>query len=162
MEIVLGMPFLALSNADVEFTGLEKLIWRSYIIVEALPTTDWVELIDKREFAKAVLDENSETFVIYVVTLEAETSIYSSQIAEIAALQWNKAPTEIPVKYSDYADIFSSDLAMELPENTRMNEHIIKLIDGKQPPYRPIHAFSPVELETLKAYIETHHKTGFI
>ncbi len=51
---------------------------------------------------------------------------------------------------------------MELPENTGMNEHAIELIDGKQPLYGPIYALSPVELETLKAYIETHLKTGFI
>ncbi len=43
-----------------------------------------------------------------------------------------------------------------------MNEHTIKLIEGKQPPYRPIYALSPVELETLKTYIETHLKTEFI
>ncbi len=51
---------------------------------------------------------------------------------------------------------------MELPENTGMNEHAIKLIDGKQPPYGPIYALSPVELETLKTYIKTHLKTVFI
>ncbi len=51
---------------------------------------------------------------------------------------------------------------MELPENTGMNEHAIKLIEGKQPPYGPIYTLSPVELEMLKTYIETHLKTGFI
>ena len=66
MEIVLGMPFLALGNTDVEFTGLEKLTWRSYTAAEALSTTNWVEFIDKKEFAKTALDKNSETFVIYV------------------------------------------------------------------------------------------------
>ena len=34
--------------------------------------------------------------------------------------------------------------------------------DGKQPPYRKIYSLEPVELETLKTYIETHLKTGFI
>ncbi len=43
-----------------------------------------------------------------------------------------------------------------------MNEHAIELIEGKQPSYRLIYAPSPVELETLKTYIETHLKTGFI
>ncbi len=43
-----------------------------------------------------------------------------------------------------------------------MNEHTIKLIDGKQPPYKPIYTFNLVKLETLKAYIETHLKIGFI
>ncbi len=51
---------------------------------------------------------------------------------------------------------------MELLENTGMNEHAIELIEGKQPSYKPIYALSSVELETLKAYIETHLKTGFI
>ena len=51
---------------------------------------------------------------------------------------------------------------MELPENISMNEHAIELIDRKQPPYGPIHAPSLVELETLKTYIETSLKTGFI
>ena len=162
MEIVLRMPFLAFNNADVEFTGLEKLTWRSYITAKALPTTNWVELIDKKEFAKAELDENSETFVVHVAMLEAETSIHLSRPAQIAALQWDKASIEIPVKYSDYADVFSSDLAMELPENIGINKHAIKLTDGKQPPYEPIYAFSLVELETLKAYIKTYFKTGFI
>ena len=44
---------------------------------------------------------------------------------------------------------------MELPENTSMNEYAIELIEGKQLPYGPIYALSPVELETLKTYIET-------
>ena len=44
----------------------------------------------------------------------------------------------------------------------QMNEHAIELIDGKQLPYELIYTLSPVELETLKAYIETHLKTGFI
>lgn len=43
-----------------------------------------------------------------------------------------------------------------------MNEHAIKLVEGKQPPYRSTYSLSLVELETLKAYIETHIKTGFI
>ncbi len=51
---------------------------------------------------------------------------------------------------------------MELPENTGMNEHAIELVEGKQPPYGPIYAFSLVELETLKIYIKTHLKTEFI
>ncbi len=36
MKVVLGMPFLALSNADIQF-GAERLTWRSYTAAEALP-----------------------------------------------------------------------------------------------------------------------------
>lgn len=57
MEVVLGLPFLALSKADIQFdTGSPT--WRTYIAAEALPIARQVELIDKREFAEAALDKN--------------------------------------------------------------------------------------------------------
>ena len=68
--MVLGIPFLTLSNADIQFAAKE-LTWRSYTAAEALPTTKRVEFIDKKEFAKAALDEESETFVVHVAALEA-------------------------------------------------------------------------------------------
>ena len=49
-EVVLGMPFLTLSNADVDFPSRD-LRWRTYTTEEALPTTRRVELVDKKEFA---------------------------------------------------------------------------------------------------------------
>ncbi len=51
---------------------------------------------------------------------------------------------------------------MELLVNIGLTEHAIELIKGKQPPYRLIYALSPLELEILKTYIETHLKTGII
>ena len=38
-EVVLGMPFLKISNADVAF-GERTLTWKSYTTKEALPTTE--------------------------------------------------------------------------------------------------------------------------
>ncbi len=51
---------------------------------------------------------------------------------------------------------------MELPENTDLKKHAIDLGEGKQPPYKAIYALTLVKLETLKAYIKTHLKTGSI
>lgn len=56
MKVVLGMPFLTLSNADIQFAERE-LAWRTYTAAEALPTTRRVEIIDK-EFAAAALNED--------------------------------------------------------------------------------------------------------
>ena len=81
------MSFLALDNTDIEFTELNKLIWKFYIAAEALLTTNWVKLINEREFAKAAQHKNSEIFVVYVVALEAKELIHSSQTAQIADLQ---------------------------------------------------------------------------
>ncbi len=85
MEVVLGMPSQSLKNADVKFAELQKLIWRSYTAAEALPTTSRVELVDKKEFAKAALDRNSETFVVYVTALELPTAmpIHPSRTSQV-------------------------------------------------------------------------------
>ncbi len=107
---------------------------------------------------------------MHVAALEIPTAmpIYPSRALQVlddptlAALQWDKTPTKILTKYSDYVEVFSSDLVMELTEKTRMNKHAIKLIEEKQLPYGIIYALSLIELETLKTYIKTYLKTGFI
>ena len=43
-----------------------------------------------------------------------------------------------------------------------MNEHAIKLEEGKQPPFGPIYSLGPVELDTLKTYIKTNLAKGVI
>ena len=89
-------------------------------------------LIGEHKFAKAALDENSETFVVHVAALESPaTAVNPSRAALIAAMQQDKAPTEIPLEYSDYSDVFSFDLAMELLENTGINKNAIELVRGK-------------------------------
>ena len=111
------------------------------------------------------LDEKFEIFVVYVAALEAPLAgmaIHPSQEAQISALIQDEASTKVPSKYADYADVFSFDLTMELPENIGINKHTIELQDGKQPPYGPIYNLRPVELETLKIYIKIHLKTRFI
>lgn len=75
IEMILKMPFLFLNNADIKFAELRKLSWRLYIAAEALPTINWVELINKKEFTKVALNENPETFVVYIAALEVLTTI---------------------------------------------------------------------------------------
>ena len=72
LEVVLEMPFLTLSKADVRFAE-QELVWRTYMVAEALPTTRRVEIIDKREFAAAVLNADDKTFVVHVAALAEPT-----------------------------------------------------------------------------------------
>lgn len=51
---------------------------------------------------------------------------------------------------------------MELFNNININKYIIKLVKGKQLLYGLIYTFSPVQLETLKTYIQIYLKTMFI
>ena len=169
-EVVLGMLFLTLSGANVDFLGWE-LRWRTYTTVKAFPTTKCVELVGKKEFVAATLHPENETFIVYVASLSSDVSFSSSPLEfdvypfrrpQVSGLIAEKAPTKVPAEYLDFADVFSPDLAIELPKHTRINNHAIKLVDGQQPPYGPIYCLKRVELETLKAYIETNLANGFI
>ena len=125
----------------------------------------------KKEFATAALDPESEIFVIHVASLSSDTlpsssplklDVHSSFRPQISGLIAKEASTKVPAKYLDFADVFSPDLASELPKYNGINDHAIELVDGQQPPYSPIYSLRPVELETLKTYIETNLANGFI
>ena len=110
-----------------------------------------------------MLDVNSKTFVMHIAIREREEMpVHSKRQIQIGVLLFDKYPTEVLAEYSDYSNIFSVENAMELLENIGINEHAIKLEEGKQPPFGPIYSLGPVELETLKTYIETNLANGFI
>ena len=100
---------------------------------------------------------------MHVVIREWEKMpLHSKRQAQVGALLFDKAPAKVPVEYSDYSNVFSAGNAAELPENTGMNEHAIKLEEVKQPPFGPIYSLGAVELKTLKTYIEINLANGFI
>lgn len=51
---------------------------------------------------------------------------------------------------------------MECPSNTKIYEHVIKLVKENQLPYKSIYNLFLIELKTLKTYIKTYLKTEFI
>ena len=152
-EVILGMLFLKLSNAELSF-GEGTLTWKSYTTSETLPTIKRVQLVDPMEFVIAALDADSETFVVHVVIQEREemamdpdrkAQIRIQSRVQVGALIFDQAPIEVPAEYSDYSDVFSAENVAELPKNTKVNEYAIELEEGKQPPFRPIYSLSPVE-----------------
>ena len=68
-EVILGMLFLKLNNADVSL-GEGTLTWRTYTTSKALPTTERVRLVDPKKFVIAPLDMDSETYVMHVAVWE--------------------------------------------------------------------------------------------
>lgn len=101
-----------LINVDIKF-DIEKLIWRGNIATKAILTMKKVELIDKYKFVQAALNKNFQTFLMDVVLLE-NNEVHPFRVTLIATFQKNKALTEIRSKYTNYANIFSPDLALEL------------------------------------------------
>ncbi len=127
-------------------------------------TTRQVELIGKKEFAAAALDLKHEAFVIYLAALSVDLGdkVHPLKRVQIVHLKVDEVHSKLPSKYTEFADIFSQKLAVEVPEHTRINDHAIKLVDNQKPPYRPIYSLGPIEPETLKAYIENNPANGFI
>ena len=70
-EVVLGMPFLKISNADVSF-GEETFTWKLYSTNKALPTTKQVQLVNPKEFVIVALDADSKTIVVHMAIRKRE------------------------------------------------------------------------------------------
>ena len=121
-------------------------------------------LIGKKEFAAAILNLEHETFIVYIAALSVNSGdkIHPSRRAQIANLKADEAPTKIPSKYIDFADVFSPKLAVKLPKYMRINNYAIKLVDNWQSPYGPIYSLGLVKLEILKTYIKNNLASSFI
>lgn len=65
-------------------------------------------------------------------------------------------------KYFDYVNVFSFNLALELPKNTDINIYTLELIEKKQLSFRPIYVLNLIKLKILKDYIEIYQKIGLI
>ena len=96
------------------------------------------------------MDADSETFIVHIAIREweemtmdlkwkaqIETQIEAQSKAQsrvyVRALLFDEVPTEVPAEYPDYSEVFLAENAVELPENSRINEHAIELEEGKQP-----------------------------
>lgn len=74
----------------------------------------------------------------------------------------NKTPPDVLFRYSDYADVFLSILAMGLQEHISINDYAIELEENKKLFYSPIYSLGLIKLKILKTYIKTYPKTEFI
>lgn len=79
--------------------------------------------------------------------------IYLTHKAAIAALIINKILITIPVKYSDFGNVFFKKSAILLLEYTKINIYIIELEKSKQSSYGLIYILGLAMLKNLKTYI---------
>lgn len=120
MAVILEMPFLTVSNANILFAK-QELIWKSYIITKALPTIKRVWIINWKKFVPAVLDPSKKAFILYIayLGLDLKISIHLAWKAQIALLVAKKVT--VLAKYMDYADVFSKESAEELSKQWKIN-----------------------------------------
>ena len=125
-EVVLGMLFLILSGADIDFSG-QELRWRIYTTKEILLTIRRVKLVGKKEFVAPALDLEHETYVVHVASLSftllaslrsPPLNVHLFQRPQISGLITKKAPTKVPAKYLDCGYFFSG-LDFRAPQTYR-------------------------------------------
>ena len=125
--------------------------------------------MDKKEFAAKALDQEHETYIVHIGSVNSDLlpsysslNVHPSRKPQISGLIAKEALTKISAKYSNFANVFSLDLASKLRKHTKINNHTIKLVNSQQPSYGPIYSLELVKLETLKIYIETNLANDFI
>ena len=169
-EIILEMLFLKLNNTNMSFDkGI--FIQIIYITNESLLSTKRAPIINKKDFIIAVLNTNSKTFIVRIAIRKQkemlmhskkQAQIKAQNRAQVGALLFDKAFIKIPADYSNYNNIFSIKNIIELLKNIRINEHTIKLKEGKQSSFRSLYSLRSIKLETLKTYIKTNLTNNFI
>lgn len=104
VEMVLGIFFFTFSKANIHFADKE-ITGRPYTAAEAPFTIKRLELIDKKEFVKVVLDENIEVFMMHVTSLSLSLIlIHPARKPQIALIIVKKV--KISTKYLNFNNVF--------------------------------------------------------
>lgn len=121
-------------------------------------------MIGKKKFVPVTLDSADEIFVVHVASLVISNinKVFLFYIAPVTSLKDTEALTITPPEYSDFTDIFSSKLVVEILEYMGINNYAINLNNGKQPLYVPIYSLGPIELDIFKSNIKMNLGNGFI
>jgi len=117
-------------------------------------TPPHISLINAAAFVRACSLEGSTK---YQLQLRPANSAKARSASTSTPLDLNIVPPE----YHDYMDVFSKAKASELPLHHDYDLKI-ELEEGTSPPLGTLYSLSPVELSTLRTFIDENLNTGFI
>ena len=108
--------------------------------------------------------KRGETAYVFHCKPAQETEALRASIAEEdlpTATPIKSLDELVPIEYRDFADVFSEEIAREMPPH-RSYDHKIELEEGATPPVGRVYNMSAPELNTLKDYINEMLGKGFI
>lgn len=124
------MPFFILSNVEVNFLEL-NIFKMTYILTEIIPITKQFKLVRKNKLTVAILDLKEKSYVIYMASFASSyPQIHSYSKVQVKALLSTNIPSIVSNKYMYFANVFLIDFIAQIPENTRINDYEIKLLDN--------------------------------
>jgi hypothetical protein len=130
-----------------------------------------VELLNAEEFLEVLLETHPQVFAILVTpsvtTQSDENSITIAQVVSKKIYAQSQTPLlvkGVPLKYNEYADVFSSktDSPPWLPPHRRYDFKIQLGEDSDLPPPSKIYSLSPAESSALELYMEKALARGWI
>jgi len=113
-----------------------------------------ISLVNAAAFVRACKLEGSTK---YQLQLRPSDSVKAQSSSTSAP----PVPDTVPPEYCDYMDVFSKAKASELPPHCDYDLKI-DLEEGTSPPLGTLYSLSPVELSTLRTFINENLNTGFI
>jgi hypothetical protein len=103
---------------------------------------------------------NQATSQLYLMSFSPASPTVEDAIDE-STLDMEPDWSSVLAEYHEFKDLFSKKEADELPPH-RASDHAIDLEPGTSPPWGHLNAISPVELETLRNYVDEYLEKGFI
>jgi hypothetical protein len=147
VDLVLGYPWLASMNPDIQFSTNE---WK-------YRTLTGIEIATATEFEK----ELKETVAGCLVYKYQQDHLVLGVMSSNPGRNPSDPIPGLPQKWNDYQDVFDTQAASSIPEHHAM-EHAIELEEGKTPPWQPVYNLSEPELEELRKYLEEATNLGRI
>jgi hypothetical protein len=149
-DMILGMTWLQKQNPDINWdSGVWH--WRTRTDAEDGP----IRLVSASAFVATVRAEGGHGYELHLADLDLDRNT-----ARDVLMATGPEPT-VPDAYKAYARVFSEADSESMP-NHGPQDLAIELLDGKQPPWGPIYNLSEKELATLRDYLETQLRRGWI
>ena len=95
--------------------------------------------------------------MLHVSSLRLTITMHLVRKVQLALLLAKKVT--VPTRYLDFADVFSEKSANVFPEQTKANEHVIKVEKGKQLSYRPIYSLGRLSLRFSRSTLRLTWQT---
>jgi transposase InsO family protein len=149
-DIILGIPWLRESNPQIDWVNRTLSFADQKSTTGPKPTHRQRSMVDE----KTLNNISSKTRVS-----QRRHSLDSSAISKVLE---KRATPAIPSEYKEFQKLFEEELGIEALPDPKEWDHEIKLEEGKTPGFQPIYKMSQKELDTLREYIDTMLKKGFI
>ena len=165
-DVILGKPWLDAYNPQIDWASnsltfeMEQArhCWRSPII----QTQSDDNFMSGKQLTRCLKRGEARVFLLHV-TATQENNMEDENLQQfLKAIDETTSdkPDYLRKLLLDYKDVFRD--VDSLPPHRDHFDHPIELVEGAQPPWRPIYPMTPEELDLLKKEIDRLEKLGFI